>query len=413
MRVRAKKMREALNGLIEQIWVENNIQQANRSFDDYQGRHYVELEDMVHMAMKVERQLKRTGATTRAGQNPGSSFSWKPNWSKKEENSAFKPKTSASKSKDVGSSEKSKTNNMQGRNRDIKCFRCLGRGHIVSQCPNKHTMILKEDGEIETEDESDDDSMPSLEDTNDGMEYAVDGERLVTKRALNVQAKEDDEVQRDNIFHTRCHIKNKHPKPYKLPWLDDCGEIKVNKQVLVSFSIVRYKDEVLCDVVSMHAGHLLLGRPWQYDRRITHDGFKNRSSFIMERKTITLVPLSPRQVYEDQLRLKKESKLRKDSELEGMKNREKIAEKELKKREKIESVENKERKSVSVYAKESDVKVAFFAKQPMFVLLYKDTYFNTNELNDSLPSAVKSLLQDFKDVFPDDVPNGLPPIRGI
>ncbi|GKV10997.1 hypothetical protein SLEP1_g22286 [Rubroshorea leprosula] len=36
-RVRAKKMREVLNGLIEQIWVENNIQQANRSLDDYQG----------------------------------------------------------------------------------------------------------------------------------------------------------------------------------------------------------------------------------------------------------------------------------------------------------------------------------------------------------------------------------------
>ncbi|GKV10835.1 hypothetical protein SLEP1_g22146 [Rubroshorea leprosula] len=96
-----------------------------------------------------------------------------------------------------------------------------------------------------------------------------------------------------------------------------------------------------------------------------------------------------------------------------MKNRDKTAEKELKKREKIESVENKERKSVSVYAKESDVKAVFFAKQPMFVLLYKDAYFNTNELNDSLPSAIKSLLQDFKEVFPDDVPNGLPPIRGI
>ncbi|GKV11018.1 hypothetical protein SLEP1_g22307 [Rubroshorea leprosula] len=36
-RARAKKMGEALNGLIEQIWVENNIQQANRNLDDYQG----------------------------------------------------------------------------------------------------------------------------------------------------------------------------------------------------------------------------------------------------------------------------------------------------------------------------------------------------------------------------------------
>ncbi|GKV12374.1 hypothetical protein SLEP1_g23526 [Rubroshorea leprosula] len=41
------------------------------------------------------------------------------------------------------------------------------------------------------------------------VEYAVDGELPVTRRALNVQAKEDDEVQRDNIFHTRCHVKNK------------------------------------------------------------------------------------------------------------------------------------------------------------------------------------------------------------
>ncbi|GKV43149.1 hypothetical protein SLEP1_g50481 [Rubroshorea leprosula] len=35
-------------------------------------QHYVELEDMVHMAMKVEWQLKRKGATTRTGQNSGS-----------------------------------------------------------------------------------------------------------------------------------------------------------------------------------------------------------------------------------------------------------------------------------------------------------------------------------------------------
>ncbi|GKV11452.1 hypothetical protein SLEP1_g22712 [Rubroshorea leprosula] len=36
-RAKAGKMRKALNGLIEQIWVDNNIQQANRSLDDYQG----------------------------------------------------------------------------------------------------------------------------------------------------------------------------------------------------------------------------------------------------------------------------------------------------------------------------------------------------------------------------------------
>jgi len=46
----------------------------------------------------------------------------------------------------------------------------------------------------------------------------------------------------------------------------------VNKQVLITFAIRKYKDEVLCDVVPMKVIHVLLGRPWQYDRKILHDG---------------------------------------------------------------------------------------------------------------------------------------------
>ena len=40
---------------------------------------------------------------------------------------------------------------------------------------------------------------------------------------------------------------------YKLQWLSEVGEIVVNKQVLIHFSIGKYKDEVLCDVVPMEA----------------------------------------------------------------------------------------------------------------------------------------------------------------
>ena len=42
----------------------------------------------------------------------------------------------------------------------------------------------------------------------------------------------------------------------------------MTKQVLVSFSIGKYKDEVLCDVVHMHDGHILLGRPWKFDIKV-------------------------------------------------------------------------------------------------------------------------------------------------
>lgn len=50
-----------------------------------------------------------------------------------------------------------------------------------------------------------------------------------------------------------------HPTLYRLQWLNDSGEVKVNKQYMVSFNVGRYEDEVLCDVVPMQACDVLLG----------------------------------------------------------------------------------------------------------------------------------------------------------
>ena len=92
----------------------------------------------------------------------------------------------------------------------------------------------------------------------------------------------------------------KHPRPYRLQWLNNSWDIKVTRQALISFSIGRYHVEILCDVVLMDASHILLGRPWQYDRRVMHDGFSNTYSFTMNGKPINLLPMTPKQVYEDQ-----------------------------------------------------------------------------------------------------------------
>ena len=64
---------------------------------------------------------------------------------------------------------------------------------------------------METESEGDDDQIPSLENAcNDDVECLVEGESLMARHALSAQVKEDDmEQQRENIFHTRCHINNK------------------------------------------------------------------------------------------------------------------------------------------------------------------------------------------------------------
>jgi len=87
--------------------------------------------------------------------------------------------------------------------------------------------------------------------------------------------------------------------------LNECGVAMVNRQVMISFLVGKYKDEVLCDVVPMHTTYLLLGRPWQFDRKAKHDGFKNMYSLEKDGRIYTLVSLSPKQVYEDQLQLKK------------------------------------------------------------------------------------------------------------
>jgi len=138
-----------------------------------------------------------------------------------------------------------------------------------------------------------------------------------------------DDTIRENIFHTRCLINTKlcsliidegsctnvastrvveklalptisHTKPYKLQWLSAEGEIMVNKHVLINFAIGKYKDEILCDVVPMEATHVRLGRPWQYDRHVLHDGLSNTISFSFQGRKVTLKPLSPQEVHEDQ-----------------------------------------------------------------------------------------------------------------
>ncbi|KAL2532331.1 reverse transcriptase [Abeliophyllum distichum] len=165
--------------------------------------------------------------------------------------------------------------------------------------------------------------------------------------------------EKENIFHTRCYVDNKvcsmiidgnsctniasttlveklgmfmlkHPRPYKLSWLNDCGEVKVTKQVFVGLTIGRHSDVVLCDVVPMHDSYLLLERPWQYDRKVKHDRVKNMYTFVKDGKLVTLVPLTPQQVYDVQMKLKRQVDQKKKSgvEIQEKKEREQKSESE-------------------------------------------------------------------------------------
>ena len=80
---------------------------------------------------------------------------------------------------------------------------------MAKQCLNKRSMVLRESGEIVTNDEGDDNTMPLLEDVSDNECIADVELTLVSRRALNMHAKEEEDEQRENIFHTRCHVRDK------------------------------------------------------------------------------------------------------------------------------------------------------------------------------------------------------------
>jgi hypothetical protein len=91
----------------------------------------------------------------------------------------------------------------------------------------------------------------------------------------------------------------KHPKPYRLQWLNKCGKVKVTEQVLISFVIGRYSDDVMCDVVLKHISHLLLGCFWQFDKRVIHDGFRNKYTIVKDENHHSYTSISKKKMYND------------------------------------------------------------------------------------------------------------------
>ncbi|XP_073121852.1 uncharacterized protein [Henckelia pumila] len=206
--------------------------------------HCIDLDEMLKTSMKVEQQLKRRGAG-RLPSDGGSSTSWHPNVAKREDyKPTYKPKsdTKLEAPKKVAKGT-SKTSNA--------CLKVMGGNY---------------------------DDMPMLVDSDDEDGFVdVIGELLVTRRILNTQHKEEEESQRENIFHTRCFVNGKvcsliidggscknvasceiveklglsllkHPHPYRLQWFNDCAEVRVNRRVVVPFSIGKYVDEEFDDL---------------------------------------------------------------------------------------------------------------------------------------------------------------------
>ena len=133
-------------------------------------QHYVEVMDMVHMAIKVEKQLKRKGVSrpyANSSTNKWNQGVNKPPVRTKE------PTVAVKSNQPVGETSRNKNEQAPNRTRDIRFFKCQGRGHIASQCPNRRIMVIRADGEVESEEE--DENEPEMPSDDEDLELPVEG----------------------------------------------------------------------------------------------------------------------------------------------------------------------------------------------------------------------------------------------
>nr|GEU68731.1 putative reverse transcriptase domain-containing protein [Tanacetum cinerariifolium] len=280
----------------------------------------------------------------------------------------------------------------------LKCFNYGEPGHRKSECKKAGKRHLFADPEDDDDDVAycDYEVAPVYDEEPEYEEEYVSedvGVNLVVRRSCLTSKADGDDWLKHNIFQSTCTILGKvctfvcdsdtcdnliaeeavqklglkienRPKPYKLQWFKKGREVTVSKRVHVPFLVgTTYKDNVWCDVMAIDACHLLLGRPWEYDCDITHNGKTNTYSFLFGGVKITLMPNKPKEVVN---------------------------------------------KPTGTLLTLSQFKGKLEMGDDIFVLIGKEVVEESE-----IPKAMVPLLKEFIDVFPDELPDGLPPLHDI
>ena len=97
---------------------------------------YRDLDELVQLCIRVEQQHKRNSSSKYYG------FHSYPRKDKAQGILGVVPSKSKEDKGKIIEKPTPKTSS-QARTSNIKCFKCLGRGHVASQCPTKKTMIMR------------------------------------------------------------------------------------------------------------------------------------------------------------------------------------------------------------------------------------------------------------------------------
>nr|KYP38906.1 hypothetical protein KK1_039823 [Cajanus cajan] len=149
---------------------------------------YRDLNELVQLCVRVEQQLRRNPSLRKESTSyPRKDFN-------KEGHSSYSKDRPLEKQKEKPSNET--------RTSSIKCFKCLGKGHIASQCPTKKTMIIR-GNEILSEESTSSSSCSSSEENeslSSSEEALCEGDLFIAQRLLTNQPNDQDQSQRENLF---------------------------------------------------------------------------------------------------------------------------------------------------------------------------------------------------------------------
>ena len=170
-----------------------------------------------------------------------------------------------------------------------------------------------------------------------------------------------------------------HPHPYSVAWVNKTS-IHVTHKCLVPIHLEGYEESIWCNVHPMDVSHILLGRPWLYDRSVTHYGRHNTYVFTHNGKKITLLPSRPRET------------VKSDAKANSVPTQP------------IKSLHFLKRKEFETCALESKVVYMLVAREVRDI----------HELSGiEIPSDVQQILDEFVNIMPSELPEGLPPLRDI
>ena len=303
-------------------------------------------------------------------------------------------------------------------------------------CPNQRVLVVKDDGGYSSASDLDEATLALLAaddvgtkeppEEQIGADDAEHYESLIVQRVLSAQMEKAEQNQRHTLFQTKCVIKERscrliidggscnnlassdmveklalttkpHPHPYHIQWLNNSGKVKVTKLVRINFAIGSYRDVVDCDVVPMDACNILLGRPWQFDSDCMHHGRSNQYSLIHHDKKIILLPMSPEAIVRDDVAKATKAKTENNKNIKVVGN----------------NKDGIKLKGHCLLATKTDVNELFASTTVAYALVCKDALISIQDMQHSLPPVITNILQEYSDVFPSEIPEGLPPIRGI